>query len=1105
MVSKYAMPGELYEKIPAFINGSWSEISYSTKEEFIVDLEKNYFKEVGEYGFTEKTLTVLFSTQNFFLKNGYYCNEPYNSKGFITFWDFEKLKSRKGLFIIDGENKWYFSRDIYFWLNFLPIFNKKKKRDDFPNLTDAHIRMDLYEFIAELKGLHGIITKKRQFGSSYYHAAKLINRFWFEPSTILQMGASLDLYVNGTKGTWRYLNSYRNWLNKETAWFRPIKGGDGNWKQSIDEINPITKQSVETGRQGVLTSTTFERSATNGVGGAKSIFYHEEAGIASKMDTTYEFMRSAVEDGNESTGFFVAAGSVGDLSECEPLKKYMYSAEANGFYAVNNKLIDSEMPEAPTGLFISEVHAMTGFIDEYGNSDVEGALTYLEEQKEIWRNTLAPKSYAIRCSQRPTYLNEAFKFRGESIMPLTILESEEKRIIRGEVPYEIVELEYDQEDETGQKILILPSKKEPISEFPINPKTEDKTGAIVMFQRPIKNLIPLTTYYASVDPVGQGKAEHVNNKVYTPTGLKRIGDLKVGDLVIASNGKAVKVKGVFPQGKINLFDVIFNDGFKLTVGNEHLWKVFPNPASDKKDGHVLSTKQLLDKNLKIDTFGTGINSKKKYKTSTFFKRKNGASQWQIPISEPIIFNRNKVPIDSYLLGLILGDGGISQKSIYFSTEDSELLESIKKVLPKGIELKFSSKCSYRLSSSTSRNTLTQKLRKLGLMGKSSIDKFIPESYMISSVKNRLSLLQGLLDTDGYSGNNGAEFYSISEKLANQVVQLSQSLGGLATIRKKITKTGVGFVFIVRVKLPKQFNPFRLKRKAQLYKPNYVFSRYISEINYVGREEAVCISVDSTDNLYVSENAIVTHNTITSNSLACIYVYRNSHFVSRNVDGYMETSLEGDEVVCVWTGRYDDINDTHDQIIKIILLYQAWTLCENNVPLLIDEMKIRRLQKYLVPKKQFSFSNEFDSRVDTQFYEYGWRNTGTVFDKIILNYLLKYLVENIYEVLDENGEVKYRIKGVSRIKDVMVIKEMLAYFKGLNVDRIVTLAALLTFVELQRAHRRNAKSHVTETDDDENLDNPNKMTKLNKSPFNNLGGGNKLSVKKSGKRFFKNFK
>lgn len=751
MVSKYAMPGEIYEKIPAFINGSWSEISYSTKEEFILDLEENYFKEVGEYGFTEKTLAVLFNTQKDFLKNGYYCNEPYNSKGFITFWDFEKLKSRKGLFIIDGENKWYFSRDIYFWLNFLPIFNKKKKRDDFPNLTDAHVRMDLYEFIAELKGLHGIITKKRQFGSSYYHAAKLINRFWFEPSTILQMGASLDLYVNGTKGTWRYLNSYRNWLNKETAWFRPIKGGDGNWKQSIDEINPITKQSVETGRQGVLTSTTFERSATNGVGGAKSIFYHEEAGIASKMDTTYEFMRSAVEDGNESTGFFVGAGSVGDLSECEPLKAYMYAAEVNGFYAVNNKLIDSEMPEAPTGLFISEVHAMTGFVDQYGNSDVEGALKFLEEQKETWRNTLDPKSYAIRCSQKPTYLNEAFKFRGQSIMPLTILEAEEKRIIRGEVPYEIVELEYDLEDETGQKVLILPSKKEPISEFPINPKTEDKTGAIVMYQRPIRNLIPLTTYYASVDPVGQGK------------------------------------------------------------------------------------------------------------------------------------------------------------------------------------------------------------------------------------------------------------------------------------------------------------------------------------------------------------------TLTSNSLACIYIYRNSHFVSRNVDGYMETSLEGDEIVCVWTGRYDDINDTHEQIIKIILLYQAWTLCENNVPLLIDEMKTRRLQKYLVPKKQFSFSNEFDSRIDTQFYDYGWRNTGTIFDKIILNYLLKYLVENIHEVLDEEGNVKYRIKGVSRVKDIMAIKEMLAYFKGLNVDRIVTLAALITFVELQRAHRRNAKSHVTEMDEDENLDNPNKMTKLNRSPFNNLGTSNSHGTKKSGKRFFKNFK
>ena len=84
---------------------------------------------------------------------------------------------------------------------------------------------------------------------------------------------------------------------------------------------------------------SFEKDPTNGVGGPCKYFFHEEAGIAPKMDTTFEYIRPAMKSGFMTTGMFIAAGSVGDLSQCEPLKKMIIRPEANDIYAVETILL----------------------------------------------------------------------------------------------------------------------------------------------------------------------------------------------------------------------------------------------------------------------------------------------------------------------------------------------------------------------------------------------------------------------------------------------------------------------------------------------------------------------------------------------------------------------------------------------------------------------------------------------------------------------------------------------------------------------------------------------------------------------------------------------
>lgn len=1065
-----------YIEIPTYQNGVWSVTPFQTREEwrdFLIPL----FKEPGEYNFDKHT--HIFNTEaKKFNKQGYYCNAPFKSKDFIAYWDDQKNKCRKGIIVITDENTWYLSRDYYMWLNFLPIYDKEEKRFDFAKVRDAQYHMALYEILAELHYKHVIILKKRQIASSYFHMAKLLNQYWFEEGAVLKIGASLKDYIN-EKGSWKFLNEYKNFLNEHTAWYRPAEPNKvGAWQQQI--MVRINGRDTYKGLKSTINSYSFEKDPTNGVGGPVTYFFHEEGGIAPKMDDTYGFMKPALKSGHIITGQFIAAGSVGDLEQCEPLKNYILHPEENGFYAVESNLIDNAGTIGKTGLFIPEQWSMPPYIDQYGNSLIKEALEALEIEFARMKKEMEPAAYQLTVSQQPRSIEEAFATRKLSIFPPHLVSKQLQRISDKEYPVEYLDLYRD----VDGKIKDKQSRKIPIMEFPISKRTEDKEGVLCIYERPGKDLA-FGTYYAAVDPVGEGKAEYINNMLYTPTGKKRIGDIKIGDAVMNPDGTSTLVTGVFPQGLKELYRVFFNDGFSILVCKEHLWSVYASD-NDKINPHVLSVDQLLDLEGSIKSLGVGKNKTKIYNTKTYYKKSN-TSKWKIPITNPLIFDKNEIPLDPYFLGLLLGDGGISTRSIRYTSADKELIEYIKTILPSDIVIKHIGKYDYRISSSKSRNSIMGILRSLNLQGTKSQTKFIPDIYKYSSIDDRLALLQGLMDTDGYCGNNGAEYYSISFNLANDVVDLVHSLGGIARIRKKITnkkkKNGVGYVYIVRVNLPKMFNPFRLKRKSNLYKPLNKFSRYISDIKFEKIDEAICISVENPNNLYITEHGIVTHNTTTSDSLCAIYVYKNPVEVIRDEGGGKVTNtIERDKIVASWCGRFDDLNKTHERLELIIEWYNAWTIVENNVALFIQYMISKRKQKYLVPKDMILFLKDIGANRNV-FQEYGWKNVGTLFKGNILSYGIEFTKEELDHDIEPDGTITRTIYGVERIPDPMLLKEMQAYQDGLNVDRLVAFCSLIAFAKVQQSNRGLTKRIVTVN---ENLVNPQKMSKLNWGPFRHLG-------------------
>jgi len=482
--------------IPTYENGTWGETSFSTREEFR-DFLKSLFKEPGEYGF-DATTKVFNAEGRKFQTQGFYCAAPVKTKDFIAYWDDQKNKCRKGIIVKSSKNTWYITRDYYMWLNFLPIYDKEEKRFDFAKVRDAQYHMALYEHLAELNYKHAIILKKRQIASSYFHMAKLINTYWFEAGAVLKIGASLKDYIN-EKGSWKFLNEYRNFLNEHTAWYRPSDPDKTfAWEQKIKVR--INGRDTYKGLKSTIAGYSFEKDPTNGVGGPVTYFFHEEGGIAPKMNDTYGFIKPALKSGHIITGQFIAAGSVGDLDQCEPMKEYILHPEENGFYGVESTLIDKDGTIGVTGLFIPEHWSMPPYIDEWGNSKVEEALAALDEQFEKAKKNLTPEAYQLEVSQHPRNIEEAFATRKVSVFPPHLISKQIQRIQDKEYPVEYLDLSRNAEG----KIVDKPSRKIPIMEFPLSKKTEDKTGVICIYERPVKDP-PFGMYYASVDPVGEGK------------------------------------------------------------------------------------------------------------------------------------------------------------------------------------------------------------------------------------------------------------------------------------------------------------------------------------------------------------------------------------------------------------------------------------------------------------------------------------------------------------------------------------------------------------------------------------------------------------------------
>ena len=367
------------------------------------------------------------------------------------------------------------------------------------------------------------------------------------------------------------------------------------------------------------------------------------------------------------------------------------------------------------------------------------------------------------------------------------------------------------------------------------------------------------------------QAQPLDSRILTPTGWATMGDMKVGSEVLTPSGSTAHVLGVSERRVEPVYRVTLSDGSSTKATGGHLWEVSyasVDHSGDKpqrvRKTQVLTTEELLKRGLHVKR-GPGIREGK----PTRYK-------FQIPsTSLEELLACPDLPIDPYVLGVLLGDGSIRKTTPTFSSADPDIVEEVASRLGEGLyvsPLKTAEGCVpvfslRRRIKKMDSNPITESLRELGLHGLTGPCKFIPPAYMMGSYQQRLDLLRGLMDTDGTSSKGGCLLYTTSPQLAEDTVQLVRSLGGWAKSVKRtntpgehgVFSGGCGYIYYVTVVLSKD-SPFHLSRKSENWTPNVRRSRSIESIELVGEEEAQCILIDDPRHLYVTDDYIATHNT-----------------------------------------------------------------------------------------------------------------------------------------------------------------------------------------------------------------------------------------------------
>lgn len=356
-----------------------------------------------------------------------------------------------------------------------------------------------------------------------------------------------------------------------------------------------------------------------------------------------------------------------------------------------------------------------------------------------------------------------------------------------------------------------------------------------------------------------GKALCLKTPILTTKGWKTMAQIKVGDYVFAVDGTPSRVCTISPvMYDHDCYDVKFNDGSSIIADAEHRWLTSnkSSRSSKKKNkGKMYNRSPVIQPAIRTtEEIANTLMKDREYNHT-------------IETCKPISIPPGDLEVDPYVLGAWLGDG--KQDAGYIYSIDAFIVNEFEKMGFPATKTKRDYEYSFK--------NLFPKISALGLKK----NKHIPEKYLLAGNSQRLALLQGLMDTDGYVDKTGrTNFCNTNKDIAYGVKFLAESLGMRASLTHKQPKKGK-LAYIIEIVANQQI--FRLPRKAKRLEPKIgkrkgTNRRTIVSVEKVKSVPVKCIGIEHESHLYLAGKSLVpTHNTECALFIATVACLLNDNF------------------------------------------------------------------------------------------------------------------------------------------------------------------------------------------------------------------------------------
>ena len=347
---------------------------------------------------------------------------------------------------------------------------------------------------------------------------------------------------------------------------------------------------------------------------------------------------------------------------------------------------------------------------------------------------------------------------------------------------------------------------------------------------------------------GAGKCLPLDTDILTPNGFVKMRDIHVGSIVYDENGEKTNVIAEFPQDELKQeYKITFNDGSYVICCKDHLWKY---DVKSNLQHHRWKVNNIVDI---LHKYGL---------------KKNRSFNIYIPVCKPIQFSKKDLFIPPYLMGALLGDGGLTQNTLTFTNVEQDIIDKVNLLVSKwGVFKHRKNKEHIQLHFVGGKNNPFKEYLTNTFHHANSSNKFIPQEYKMSSIEDRFELVRGLIDTDGSVNEKGhIKIGFVSEQLAKDLQFVLQSLGYRAklTTEKRDGRNNTYDLYI-RCCDDKLFSSKKHKERFNHRKigknHHYDILKIVSVEQLNKKSEMKCITVDSPLHTYICKDFIVTHNTL----------------------------------------------------------------------------------------------------------------------------------------------------------------------------------------------------------------------------------------------------